>query len=586
VAYSNSIAGTATDVDAGDTLAYSKAVGPAWLNIATDGTMTGTPTSGDGGTNFITARITDSAGQSAFALVTINVTVLTASGTWVSDASANWSDTARWSGNVVATGAGQTANFSTINITGNRNVTLDSSRTIGTLKFGDTSGGQAWTIGATSNYFLKLDTGSTTSPSIVVTNTATISAPVAGTNGFTKSGPGTLVLSGNSPLSGTVYLDTGSTTTSDGIVRVAGPYALANATAISIRNNNGGNSTLQLDGTGGSITIDAQVTATYRNNAVITIQNLAGTNIFNGNILLYQGGNSFTVQSDSGMVVCTGSLMYVGGLTGTRTNFFTGAANHLVIGPILDATNGSPISLVKSGTGSLTLQGINTYTNGTFLNGGTMIVDGSLPAGLFTISSGATLGGNGVINPAVTLPSGATLAPGSSVGKLTVNNSVTLQAGSTTRMELDKSLGTNDQLRVVGALNYGGTLAVTNLGGTLWAGDSFQLFSAASYNGAFTATNLPSLPNGFFWQWSPTNGTLSIAATVALNPANVTASFDGSTLELSWPSDHVGWRVETNAVSVDDSNSWFTLSGSATTNQVFLPLDPTRDHIFFRLVFP
>src|SRR5205823_9647814 len=80
--YSNSIAGTATDPDAGDTLTYSKAVGPAWLSIAANGTLTGVPTSGNGGTNYITARVTDAAGQSAFALVTISVTTLTASGTW------------------------------------------------------------------------------------------------------------------------------------------------------------------------------------------------------------------------------------------------------------------------------------------------------------------------------------------------------------------------------------------------------------------------------------------------------------------------------------------------------------------------
>jgi autotransporter-associated beta strand protein len=585
VTYSNSIAGTAIDPDAGDTLNYSKAIGPAWLNIAANGTMTGVPTSGDGGTNYITVRVTDAAGQNAFALVTISVTTVTAAGTWIADASGFWSESNRWSGNILATGAGQTANFSTINITANRTVTLDTSRTIGTLKFSDTSGSQSWTVAANPGFSLKLDTGSATSPSLVVTNTATISAPVLGTNGFRKSGPGTLILSGDNPLSGTVYLDTGSNSNQDGIVRVVGPAALANASVISIQNNNSGNSTLQLDGSSGSITLDAQFSVTYRNNGVVTFENLAGTNIVNGNIMLFQGGNSHTVQSDSGLIVFTATNQYVGGLVGTRTNYFTGAGDHLVLGPMLNATNGSPVSLTKSGTGRLTLAGTNTYGNGTFLSGGAMIVDGSLPAGTFAIAAGTVLGGNGIINSAVTLPSGAALAPGDPVGTLAVNGSVTLQPGSTTRIELNKAEGTNDQLRVNGLLTYGGSLTVTNLAGALWAGDSFQIFNASTTTGAFAATNLPPLPTGFAWQWTPASGTLSIISSIALNPTNLLVNVTANVLQLSWPADHLGWHIETNALDITDADSWFPLAGSEATNQVSLPVS-SADNVFFRLRFP
>jgi hypothetical protein len=120
----------------------------------------------------------------------------------------------------------------------------------------------------------------------------------------------------------------------------------------------------------------------------------------------------------------------------------------------------------------------------------------------------------------------------------------------------------------------------------LWAGDSFQIFNANTTGGAFAVTNLPALPNGFQWQWSPVSGTLSIISTVALNPTNITANVSSNTLELNWPSDHTGWRLETNAVSLADADAWFTLPGSTTTNQVFLNVDPAEGNVFFRLVFP
>lgn len=587
IAYSNNVASLASDVDAGDTLTFSKATGPAWLNVAANGVLSGSPTSGDGGTNFFTIRVTDIAGQNSFLLMSISVTTVTAAGTWVFNGAAFWGTTAAWNSNIVATGPGQTANFGAIDITGNHSIILNSSRTIGTLRFGDTNAPfMNRFLSANAGYSLTLDSASATSPSIQVTNTVTISAPLQGTNGFTKSGPGTLILSGNNGLSGTVNIDTSSTTSSDGITRINGPGAIANASLIQIRNNNGGSSTLQLDGSPGSITINSTVIVTCRNNTAATIQNIAGTNIFNGSVLLEVGGNTHTMQSDSGMIVFTGTNRFIGGLTGSRTYFFTGAGHHYLVGPLLNSTNGAPIALLKTNSGTLIMDAVNTYANGTTLAGGSLIVNGTLPAGAFSISNGCTLGGNGTIYPAVTLPSGSTISPGSSVGKLTVSNSVTLAAGSTTRIELNKALGTNDQLRVTGNLAYGGTLTVTNLDGQLWAGDSFQIFSPNTVSGVFAVTNLPALIPGFNWVWNPASGTLSISSTVALNPTNITADVSSNSLQLSWPSDHTGWRVETNAVDITDANSWFTLAGSSATNQLFLPYSTTDSNVFFRLTFP
>jgi hypothetical protein len=74
-AYNNSIAGTATDGDPGDELTYSKVAGPAWLLVAADGGLSGTPTAGDVGMNKITVRVTDQTRLSSDATLVINIPI-------------------------------------------------------------------------------------------------------------------------------------------------------------------------------------------------------------------------------------------------------------------------------------------------------------------------------------------------------------------------------------------------------------------------------------------------------------------------------------------------------------------------------
>lgn len=71
--YAATLAGIATDANPGDTLSYSKIAGPAWLNIAANGTLSGTPGTSDVGTNAFAVRVTDAAGRYAEATLTISV---------------------------------------------------------------------------------------------------------------------------------------------------------------------------------------------------------------------------------------------------------------------------------------------------------------------------------------------------------------------------------------------------------------------------------------------------------------------------------------------------------------------------------
>jgi hypothetical protein len=58
--YSSSIASDAIDPNPGDTLTFSKLSGPAWLSVAANGALSGTPLSADAGTNSFVVRVTDS----------------------------------------------------------------------------------------------------------------------------------------------------------------------------------------------------------------------------------------------------------------------------------------------------------------------------------------------------------------------------------------------------------------------------------------------------------------------------------------------------------------------------------------------
>ncbi|MEK7780450.1 MAG: BNR-4 repeat-containing protein [Verrucomicrobiota bacterium] len=79
----------------------------------------------------------------------------------------------------------------------------------------------------------------------------------------------------------------------------------------------------------------------------------------------------------------------------------------------------------------------------------------------------------------------------------------------------------------------------------------------------------------------------------ALTPASIVATnlnynLSGNTLQLSWPSSHLGWRLETqtNSNATGISPVWFPVSGATATNQLFLPIDVQNGSVFYRLVYP
>jgi autotransporter-associated beta strand protein len=136
--------------------------------------------------------------------------VLAQNSTWTNLAGGTWSAPLNWLNNSIADGAGNTADFSTLDLTANATVTLDSSRTIGNLAFGDTSPSSDWFMNAGLGVSLTLDVATGRSAIGVNNRTVTLGLPLTSAKGFAKNGAGYLNLTLGDSVSGTVLVNGGA----------------------------------------------------------------------------------------------------------------------------------------------------------------------------------------------------------------------------------------------------------------------------------------------------------------------------------------------------------------------------------------
>jgi len=283
------------------------------------------------------------------------------SGVWTNNASGNWGTNNNWSGGSVANGLSRVADFSTINITANQTVTLDSACTIGGLRFGDTIGAQTWTLAGTN--LLTLDAGGGNTPTIAVNqSTATISTPISGSYGLTKAGGGTLTLNNTNSLGGGLTVNAGT-------VNVAGGSTTLGS----------GTSTVGYLNGSGSLTLSGASLAT------------AGEFRVGGSD---QSGAQYVA---TGIVTVANATLSVGSLTVARGNYLDNTISGTVTlnsGSTLISTNDATIQFAGAGLGKLGLNGGNFILGPTaskwLMVGG---YDGG--AGELDISSGNLLLENG-----------------------------------------------------------------------------------------------------------------------------------------------------------------------------------------------
>lgn len=227
-----------------------------------------------------------------------------------------------------------------------------------------------------------------------------------GGGGITKSGTGsTLTLSGNNSF-------VGNTTVSGGYIRVANASALASTGTISLTASSGNPGGLQLDP---GVSVNRLIQTAGRSNATTTgyiLRSLGGLTDWQGTIEINSTGGNYGFLSDSGTLTLSGTLTSVAtGTFGARTYMFAGDGDILVSGGIRKGGSLAvqDLAVSKQGSGRLTLSGNNNYTGATNVIAGTLIVGGTLGATALTVSTGAILGGDGLVGGTVTFDAGASI---------------------------------------------------------------------------------------------------------------------------------------------------------------------------------
>ncbi len=340
-----------------------------------------------------------------------------------------------------------------------------------------------------------------------------------------KSGAGKwVVTAADSTFSGGVNISAGE-------LWITTSAALGTGTkTIDLSNGTNGNPQLHLDGGAGGITLPATFTYLTSNTSSATsasIVNQAGNNTVNGNVTMTSGGGGTRLLSNAGKITFTGNFTPN---TTSRTLDLRGAGDGEIQGVI---ANGSTVNLpvTKSGSGTWTLSGANTYTGTTRVTEGRLYLNGSTAsAGLIDVSALATLAGGGSGGD-TTLADTAVLAPGNAA--FTDNDlslsSLSLETGSVLDYELgapnaDPGTTPNDLVRVGGVLTLGGVLNVSARPGFTSAvqGDRWVLMTFPAGNLLQTGISLgstPSLTPGLSLLIEPEDANGAVYLTVVPEPA-------------------------------------------------------------------
>ncbi|WP_175425739.1 autotransporter outer membrane beta-barrel domain-containing protein [Trinickia violacea] len=251
----------------------------------------------------------------------------------------------------------------------------------------------------------------------------------------------------------------------------------------------GGNLVVANSGSGGSVTL----TGTNTYTGTTTVQSgatlaLAGSGSIasssqvttNGTLDISQtAGTSLTTIAGSGVIALGAQNLKLTGASGT----FNGVIKD---GGIGGGTGGS----LTMQQGSLILNGANTYSGGTVVNGGLLEVgdidhSGASVAGNVQVNASGTLRGHGTVGGNVV--NSGTVAPGGSIGTLSVSGNYSQASNAALAIEVSPTAAS--VLNVAGSATLNGVLAITFDPGTYTAKQYAIVSAANGVSGRFTSVS-------------------------------------------------------------------------------------------------
>ncbi|HEY4414645.1 MAG TPA: glycoside hydrolase N-terminal domain-containing protein [Verrucomicrobiae bacterium] len=345
-----------------------------------------------------------------------------------------------------------------VNTVTNCTVTLTNDVTPSGIQFNATGGGTYTLAGAS-----KIWTTTNAPLSVIAYTNATISAILNGSGVVASSGSGALTLSSANTFSGGLIVN-GRTlvekvATSGGVgpltinagAKVSyqvGAYAQA---AFSALNLIGG--TFSVDGSSQNQVNCVNRAVLMQGGTLTSVNGLAGpaNDSGYGNFLLNQGvltvsGTGQSVINATTFAVANGGYFNVG---------LTGAGVDLLMASVINGGN-----IAKTGAGTMALTGANTYTGGTTVTNGILLVNNLSGSGTgngsVIVYTGGTLAGSGSVGGTV-INNGA-LSPGTNGSGTLSTGAETWNSGSSFQCYLaDTNSASVNQLRIIGALNLQAT---------------------------------------------------------------------------------------------------------------------------------
>ncbi|HEY9237507.1 MAG TPA: autotransporter-associated beta strand repeat-containing protein, partial [Burkholderiaceae bacterium] len=282
--------------------------------------------------------------------------------------------------------------------------------------------------------------------------TATLATPITGAGGIVKIGAGTIVLAAANSYSGgtTIHAGTLSVSADNNLGAAAGGLAFDGGTLENTSAFTTGRA-IALNSGGGTLRTTADLTASGVISGVGALTKtgagtltLTGTNIYTGGTTINAGTLQIGDGGTSGSIL--GNVVNNGVLALNLSNTLT-----------LDGAISGSGALQQNGTGTTILTGASTYGGATSINAGALVVNGSIAtSSLLTVNADGLVGGTGTL-PATAI-NGGTLAPGNSIGTLSVQGNLALSTAATQKIEVSATAA--DRINVSGAATLGGAVQV------------------------------------------------------------------------------------------------------------------------------